>query len=93
MPFFPLVPLQEMALAFFLGLVVFILLYLAWGSYPRRPGETEGEEKRPESPEREGMPASAENPVPPFLIFVYTGVVLWVLAYWIVIGLRVWAVG
>ena len=34
MPFFPLISLQDMALAFFLGLVTFILLYVAWASYP-----------------------------------------------------------
>jgi len=37
MPFFPLSTFQEMALAFFMGLGVFILLYVAWASYPQDP--------------------------------------------------------
>ena len=44
MPFFPLTTLQEMALAFFLGLGTLVLLYVAWAFYPRRPEERSEEE-------------------------------------------------
>ncbi len=79
MPFFPLATLQEMALAFFMGLGTLLLLYLAWASYPKGPAE-----KKPEG---------QENPVPPFLILVYALVVLWALAYFLFVGLRVKAIG
>lgn len=94
MPFFSVLGFQEMTLAFFMGLGTFILLYVAWGSYPPDPGEaTEEDGKSPEGPELQDVPKAAENPVPPFLVFVYAGVVVWALAYWIVIGLRVRAIG
>ncbi len=79
MPFFPLTTLQEMALAFFMGLGTLLLLYLAWASYPKGPAEKESEGR--------------ENPVPPFLIVVYALVILWALAYFLFVGLRVKAIG
>jgi succinate dehydrogenase/fumarate reductase cytochrome b subunit len=87
MPFFPLISLQDMALAFFLGLVTFILLYVAWASYP--PGDL----NKPEVRELQEVPEAADNPLPPFLVFVYVGVAVWALAYFILIGLRVKAIG
>jgi hypothetical protein len=94
MLFFPLIPFQEVALAFFLGLVTFIFLYVAWASYPPGPQEEAGEDlKKPEARDLPEMPEAADNPLPPFLVFVYVGVAVWALAYLIVIGLRGRAIG
>ncbi|HSO72641.1 MAG TPA: hypothetical protein VLR91_08340, partial [Thermodesulfobacteriota bacterium] len=75
MPFFPLIAFQEMALAFFMGLGAFILLYVAWGSYPPGPNDGAGEDfKKPEARELNEVQQAADNPLPPFLVFVYVGV-------------------
>jgi hypothetical protein len=94
MPFFPLITFQEMTLAFFLGLCLFILLFLAWGSYPKGSIEEAGEDRGGLGGlEPRDVPEAGDNPIPPFLIFVYGGVTLWILAYLIFIGLRVKAIG
>jgi hypothetical protein len=100
MPYFPLTTFQEMILAFFLGLGTFILLYLAWGSYPE--DRREGMEKEPEKQDAGRSvevsqaghgPQRGKNPVPPFLLFIYVGLAVWIVAYLIIIGLRVKAIG
>ena len=92
MAFFPLTTLQEMVLAFFLGLGGLFLLYLAWGGYPKRPEE--GEKGQPPSPfEPENSQRKTRNPVPAFLILVYVLVILWALAYYLFIGLGLKAIG
>lgn len=94
MPYFPLTTFQEMILAFFLGLGAFVLLYLAWGSYPKaHPGGMEKEPKEQDAGEPVEAPQAADNPVPPFLLLVYIGLTVWILAYLIIIGLRVKAIG
>jgi hypothetical protein len=94
MPFFPLIPLQEMILAFSLGLGLFILLYVAWNSYPRRLGAGSPEEDPTlQTPDPRDVHEAANNPIPPFLIFVYVGVAVWMVAYLIFIGLRIEAIG
>jgi hypothetical protein len=94
MPFFPLSTFQEMVLAFFMGLVAFILLYVAWASYPPGPNDGSGEDlKKPEARELNEVPQAADNPIPPFLVFVYVGAAVWALAYFIFVGLRVKAIG
>jgi len=94
MPFFPLIAFQEMTLAFFLGLGLFILLYLAWGGYRKGPRSVTGEDAgQLEGLEPEDVPKAGDNPIPPFLLFVYAGVTLWILAYLIFVGLRVKAIG
>lgn len=93
MPFFPLTTLQEMALAFFLGLGTLVLLYVAWAFYPKVPPETSGEELKPEGVGSGEEQKKADHPVPPFLIIAYVGVIVWVLAYVILVGLRVKAIG
>ena len=93
MQFFPLLTFQEMALAFFLGLGTVLLIYLAWGSYPKRRLEDTCREEREEGHEPESGPEAPDHSVPPFLIFVYIGVAVWILVYLIFIGLRVKAIG
>jgi hypothetical protein len=94
MLFFPLIPLQEMILAFSLGLGLFILLYVAWNCYLRRPGDESRENDQTlQTSEPRDVPEAANNPIPPFLVLVYVGVAAWMLAYLIFIGLRVKAIG
>lgn len=83
-----------MTLAFFLGLGLFILLYLAWGGYSKGTVAGAGEDRsRTEGLEPEGMTKTAHNPIPPLLVLVYVGVILWILAYLIFVGLRNKAIG
>jgi len=85
MQYFPLVDLQHWMLAIFLGLVSVILIYLAFGSHPGREKGAEGEPAERdilfgEEPEK--------NPIAPILIFVYVGVIVFAVAYLIIIGLQ-----
>ena len=94
MPYFPLTTFQEMTLAFFLGLGAFVLLYLAWGSYPEdRPEGMEKEREKQPARDSDYKPRSADNPIPPFLLFIYAGLTFWILAYLIIIGLRLKDIG
>lgn len=88
MPYFPLVGWQHWVLAIFLGLISLILVYLAFGSHAGRR-----EEKAGEGPEEErdleilrGHDGE-KNPVPPLLVFIYGGVILFAVGYLIVIGI------
>jgi hypothetical protein len=94
MPYFPITTFQEMILAFFLGLGTFILLYLAWGSYPkdRREGIDKEREKQ-DARDSDDVPQAADNPVPPFLLLIYAGLTIWILSYLIIIGIRVKDIG
>ena len=94
MPFFPLTTLQEMALAFFLGLGTLVLLYVAWAFYHKGPAELSGEDiKRAEKTGAGEEQKRGDNPVPPFLIIAYIAVIVWALTYVILVGLRVKAIG
>jgi hypothetical protein len=94
MPYFSITTFQEMILAFFLGLGAFVLLYLAWGSYPEdRPEGMKKKLEKQDAGESVEVPQGADNPVPPFLLFIYFGLAVWILAYLIIIGLRLKAVG
>jgi hypothetical protein len=85
MQYFPLVDLQHWILALFLGLVALILVYLAFGSHPSREKYVEGE--RAERDILFGEEAG-KNPIAPILIFVYVGVIVFAVAYLILIGLQ-----
>jgi hypothetical protein len=94
MPYFPIAPFQEMILAFFLGLGTFVLICLAWGSYPKdRLKGTEKEVKEEDILKSVDEPQPGHNPVPPFLLFIYIGLTVWILGYLIIIGLRIKAIG
>jgi multisubunit Na+/H+ antiporter MnhB subunit len=85
MPYFSLVDLQHWMLAIFLGLVSLILVYLAFGSHPSREKGVEGE--RAERDVLFGEEAE-KNPMAPILIFVYVGVIVFAVAYLVLIGLK-----
>ena len=77
MRFFTIPDLHHLVLAFFLGLIGALIVYLSF-----RYGATG-------SPRREGEPIdfpptsdeTGNNPVPPILVFVYAGVLLSILLY------------
>jgi len=76
MRFFAAIDLQHLVLALFLGLAGAFVIYLAfrYGTMPRRRREGELPERPPEGHEE-------DRAVPPVLVFVYVGVVLWILFY------------
>ena len=84
MQFFPLMNFQHWILAIFLGLILLILVYLAFGSHGRRT------ESAAETDEREIL--FGEEPVkkamPPILIVVFLGAIFFALGYFILIGIQ-----
>ena len=70
--------LQHLVLAFFLGFAAVIVLYLAFRYVPLPDAE---EEK--DTPSREGR-----KRIPPVLILVYAGFIVWFVAYVIMVGLK-----
>ena len=86
MRLFSLLDFQYFILAFFLGLISVLLVYLGfkgWVSQEKGAVEEEGE-GRIEYPE--GL-REAKHPIPPLLLFVYIGVAVWAVAYAILIGI------
>jgi multisubunit Na+/H+ antiporter MnhB subunit len=84
MQFFPLMNFQYWILAVFLGLILLILVYLAFGSHGRRT------ESAAETDEREIL--FGEEPVkkamPPILVVVFLGAIFFALGYFILIGIQ-----
>jgi hypothetical protein len=94
MRFFALVDFKYMMLAVFLGLISLILVYMAWGSYPSHRTPTDEEElRRLRGHEIQTGHDAEHNPVAPFLIFIYIGIGIWVVAYMIFVGIRGGPVG
>jgi multisubunit Na+/H+ antiporter MnhB subunit len=85
MQYFPLVDLQHWVLAIFLGWVSLILIYLAFGSHARREKGAEGERAGREILFGQDV---EKNPIAPILIFVYLGVLVFAVAYLILIGIH-----
>ena len=67
MRYFILLDFQHMVLAFFLGLLAVLFVYLAWRDYP----EQEAEEHPGE--ELASGQGSSSHPMPPLLVLVYVG--------------------
>jgi hypothetical protein len=84
MQFFPLVDFQHGILAVFLGTIFLVLVYLAFGSHGDRG------DRAPEMDEREILfgEEPGKNPVPPVLVAVFLGVILFALGYVILIGVH-----
>ncbi len=80
MRYFTLLDFQHMVLAFFIGLIAVILVSVAWWRYPRP------DEEQPQEAVHESRPR-VSHPVPPLLIFIIAGALLWALAYILVIGI------
>jgi len=79
---FPLLDFQTVMLLTFLGLAIFLLLYIAFG-WSAAPNDRK--EKKEEYP---GGIETTNKPIPPILIFVYGAFILWAISYVIVIGLK-----
>lgn len=86
MRFFPVLDFQHLILALFLGLVAALVIYLGFlsGRYAGRRG---AELPPSESGYPDGIEAR-DNPVPPVLIFLYLGFLVWFIFYVIFFGLR-----
>jgi hypothetical protein len=88
MRYFSLLDFQYWVLAVFLGLVVLLLICLAWGGYRKRRVQKSDEEIQEREGHEFGVGHDLEkNPIAPLLIIVYLGLVIWVIAYLIVIGI------
>ncbi len=86
MRFFSILDYQHEILAVFLGLVTALLIYLAFRSYyfTRKPQEEESDRALEFPDEIHGV----NHPVPPFLLFLILGFVVWFLIYVIFFGIR-----
>jgi hypothetical protein len=84
MQFFPLVDFQHGILAVFLGTIFLILVYMAFGSHGSRA------DPPAEKDEREILfgEEPVKNAIPPALIVVFLGVILFALGYFILIGVK-----
>jgi uncharacterized membrane protein len=85
MRYFTLLDFQYVVLLIFLGLILFLLLYIAFGARISTPDKKEKGGGLEEYPE--GIQAG-DSPIPPILIFVYVAFFIWALAYLVVVGLR-----
>ena len=88
MRFFTLLDFQHFILAFFLGLAAALVVYLAFRYTGRRnyEGDDGGGEGMapPEYPE--GL-RIGDNPVPPVLVFLFLGFLVWFVFYVIIFGI------
>jgi hypothetical protein len=89
MQYFPLLNFQQIVLAFFLGAGFVFLVYVAFSGYRR-----ERKEPSPEELDRlaRGELADAHDPegggIAPVLVFIYLGVIVWAVAYVVVVGIN-----
>ncbi len=86
MRFFFLQDFQQWLLAVFLGLVLAILVYLAFKSYGYS-SERAGEKAEQEFNYPDGLKGK-NFPTPPFFLFLYLGFVICAIFYVIYIGIR-----
>jgi len=94
MRFFALVDFKFILLALFLGLISLILVYMAWGSYPvHRTPRSEEEVAKLRGHEIHTGHNAEENPVAPFLIFIYIAIFVWSVVYMLFVGIRGGPVG
>jgi len=84
MQFFPLVDFQHLVLAAFFGAIFLILVYIAFGSHGDRGDSPAGKEER----EILFGEEAAKNRIPPILIAVFLGVIVFALGYFILIGIK-----
>jgi hypothetical protein len=89
MQYFPLLDFQHLVLAIFLGLGFVILICIAFCSYKQ-----DREEMSTEELDRlaRGELAEAHDPegsrIAPVLIIIYLGVIVWSVAYFVVVGIK-----
>jgi len=89
MRFFSLVDFQYWALALFLGLTALVFVFVAWGTYPRRPHTGGGPDIEKASDLDDSIVHDGGgHPMPPFLILVYAVIIMWAVGYMIFMGIR-----
>lgn len=79
MRYFTLLDFQHWVMAIFFGLLVVILISVAWGVSP------EPEDSAGDTPLADHLPVA--NPIPPILILVCVWSCLWALGYVIIEGI------
>ena len=84
MQFFPLVDFQHLVLALFFGAIFLILVYLSFASHGSREERAEEKEEREFLFGEEGV----KNPLPPTLIVVFLGAIVFALGYFILVGVK-----
>lgn len=86
MRLFALLDMQHLILGIFLGLICAIVIYLgfrsAWYARPRKPDQGERESGYPDGLE------IGNSPVPPLLVFLFVGFVVWFIFYVIFFGVQ-----
>ena len=84
MRFFSVLDFQYALLIIFLGLIFFILTYIAFGGYvlPTSKGRKEEIEEYPEGIQ------TKNGPLPLLLFFIYLSFFIWAIGYVVVIGIR-----
>ncbi len=85
MRFFSLLDFQYVVLSVFLGLIILVLMYVAFGVDVFSPRRKERQRQVEEYP---GGIQTEKNPIPLLLIFIYVGFAVWALVYVIFIGVR-----
>jgi hypothetical protein len=89
MRFFSLLDFQHWVLALCLGLTALILVYLAFGSYPRRRAQgPPGAEAPHDNENLGGSHEGGENPIPALLKVIYLGFFAVAVAYMVFVGIR-----
>ena len=84
MRFFSVLDSQYAGLLLFLGLIILILVYIAFGGYvlPTRKGRREEIEEYP------GGIQAKNGPLPLLLLFIYLSFFIWAVGYVVVIGIK-----
>lgn len=84
MHFFSVLDSQQTILLIFLGMILFILIYISFGNYvvPTR------KERREEIEEYPGGIRAKNGPLPLLLLFIYLSFFIWAIGYVVVIGIR-----
>lgn len=85
MRYFFLQDYQHWLLSAFLGLVLALLVYLAFSSY--RYSRARADEKAEEEFTYPDGLKGRSHPTPPFILFLYFGFVVWAIFYVIFIGI------
>ncbi|RJQ87527.1 MAG: hypothetical protein C4519_00630 [Desulfobacteraceae bacterium] len=83
MRFFPLLDFQHWVYGTALGIILVIAVYITWRGYPhdRESADDPFQELQPDF-----VPQSEHHPVTPVLVFLYVAVGIWIVSYWLVVG-------
>ena len=84
MRYFTVLDFQRTILALTMGVILLIAIYLTWKGYPRDRDQLDDADREASI---DFIPASEHHPVTPMLLFLYVGIVLWVIGYLVVVGI------